>query len=146
MYLSHAVRTIRDDPMADESVDLVVTLADDADDPEESEAAATDPEVFESTDTTDPDESEAAATDPEAFESAVVDLGGEVVADLQFSAAHVRLPETAVADLCDLGGIDRIETAATLRLVGEETAESAGDSDGPASDDATRRPDHDREQ
>lgn len=125
MYLSHAVRTIRDDPMADESVDLVVTLADDADDPEESEAAATDPEVF---------------------ESAVVDLGGEVVADLQFSAAHVRLPETAVADLCDLGGIDRIETAATLRLVGEETAESAGDSDGPASEDATRRPDHDREQ
>lgn len=135
MYLSHAVRTIRDDPMADESVDLVVTLADDADHPEESEAA-----------TTDPEESEAAATDPEVFESAVVDLGGEVVADLQFSAVHVRLPETAVADLCHLGGIDRIETAATLRLVGEETAESAGDSDGPASEDATRRPDHDREQ
>lgn len=132
MYLSHAVRTIRDDPMGDESVDLVVTLADD---PEESAA-----------DTTDPDESEAAATDPEAFESAVVDLGGEVVADLQFSAVHVRLPETAVADLCDRDGIDRIETTETLRLVGEETTESVEDADRRASDDAARRPGHDREQ
>ena len=121
MYLSHAVRTIRDDPMADESVALVVTLADD---PARDETAD--------------------STDRETLEATVADLGGEVVADLQFSAVHVRLPETAVGDLCDVDGIDRIETAETLRLVGEETTESVDD--GPAGDDATRRPEHDREQ
>jgi hypothetical protein len=122
MYLSHAVRTIRDDPMADESVALVVTLADD---PARDESAD--------------------STDRETLEATVAALGGEVVADLQFSAVHVRLPEPAVADLCALDGIERIETAETLRLVGEETAESVEDADGSAGDDASRRPGHDRE-
>jgi hypothetical protein len=98
MYISHAVRTIRDDPMAEESVDLVVTLADDA------AGAATDDET--------------------AFDNRIEAVGGEVVAELQFSAVHVRLPETAVADLCALDGIDRIETAETLRLVGDEAADA----------------------
>jgi hypothetical protein len=108
--------------MADESVDLVVTLADD---PARDETAD--------------------STDPEALEATVADLGGEVVADLQFSAVHVRLPETAVADLCDCDGVERIETAETLRLVGDETTESATAADRSAGEDATRRPDNDRE-
>lgn len=106
MYLSHAVRTIRDDPMAGESVDLVVTLGDDAADASDSVSEAT--------------------GDPEAFGASVSALGGAVVADLQFSAVHVRLPEPAVADLCALDGIERIETAETLRLVGEEAADATG--------------------
>lgn len=124
MYLSHAVRTIRDDPMADESVELVVTLADEVD---------------------DADESAAGTTGREAFDSAVVDLGGEVVADLQFSAVRVRLPERAVADLCALDGIDRIETTATLSLAGEETTEPVSGTDNRGTDDTTPTPDHDRD-
>ncbi|MFC5366985.1 hypothetical protein [Salinirubrum litoreum] len=119
MYLSHAVRTIRDDPMAEESVDLVVTL-------------------------------EADTELSETFDDEVTAIGGEVVADLQFSAVHVRLPETAVADLCALDGIDRIETAETLRLVGDEATEPASDTERPATDeretDTTRPTDRNREQ
>jgi hypothetical protein len=105
MYLSHAVRTIRDDPTAGESVDLVVTLAEG------------DGEVDES------------AVAPAALADALDDLGGTVVADLRFSAVHVRLPETAVADLCELDGVERIETAETLRLVGDEATAPSADAE-----------------
>jgi hypothetical protein len=108
MYLSHAVRTIRDDPMADESVSLVVTLAEDG--------------------------------DSGALGETVADLGGEVVADLRFSAVHVRRPETAVAALCACDGIDRVETAETLRLVGDEAA----DHDSGGTDETARTSERDR--
>ena len=113
MYLSHAVRTVRDDPMVDESVGLVVTLTDDPGEP----------------------------VTAEAFDAEISALEGEVVAALQFSAVHVRLPETAVADLCALDGIERIETAETLRLVGDEAAETDGvDKGDDAVADHERRP------
>lgn len=96
MYLSHAVRTIRDDPVPGESIDLVVTR--------DGEASA-------------------------ALGDAISALGGTVVADLQFDALHVQVPQTAVADLCGLDGIERIETAETLRLVDEDAGPSPDDDD-----------------
>jgi hypothetical protein len=46
--------------------------------------------------------------------SVVADLGGDVER-LRFSW-RVRLPETAVADLCSVDGLARVETADTLSL------------------------------
>jgi hypothetical protein len=87
-----------------------------------------DPQTDESVDlvvTVDPD----AATDPRAT---VRDLGGTVVAELPYDAVRVRLPEAAVAPLCDAGGIERIETAETLRVAAVDTDPDVDD----ASDDA----------
>lgn len=95
-YLSHPVRHIRDDPMAGESVSLVVELA--ADDHHDS------------------------------LVSTVADLDGSVDRDLGFSAHLVTLPETAVADLCALDYLDRVETADTISLgVEPEATEGVGD-------------------
>ncbi|SEO27140.1 hypothetical protein SAMN04487948_101447 [Halogranum amylolyticum] len=82
MYLSHPVRRIREDPVADESVSLVVELRDDDRD--------------------------------DGLDSTVEELDGSVDRDLDFSAYLVTLPETAVDELCDLDGIERIETADTI--------------------------------
>ena len=95
MYLSHPVRRIRADPVAGESVSLVVELADD--------------------------------DGRDALTSTVEDLEGSVDRDLGFSAHLVTLPETAVDDLCELEGVERIETADTLSLGIETGAEEAGD-------------------
>lgn len=87
MYLSHPVRRIRDDPHPDEEVGLVVELAEDATD---------------------------AALDD--LRDAVADAGGCVDRDLGFDAHRVVVPEVAVADLCALDGVARIETDATISL------------------------------
>jgi hypothetical protein len=76
-----------------------------------------DPQSDESVDlvvTVDPD----AATDPR---TTVRDLGGTVVDELPYDAVRVRVPEPAVASLCDSGGIERIETAETLRVAAVDT-------------------------
>lgn len=44
----------------------------------------------------------------------VADAGGDVDRDLGFDCWQVSVPEAAVATLCDLDGVVRIETAATL--------------------------------
>jgi hypothetical protein len=95
MYLSHPVRRIRADPVAGESVSLVVELTDD--------------------------------DGGDALTSTVETLDGSVDRDLGFSAHLVTLPETAVDDLCELDGIERIETADTLSLGIETGAEQAGE-------------------
>lgn len=84
MYLSHPVRRMRDDP--DEgTVSLVIELdADDGDDR------------------------------VDRLREAVADTEGDVDRDLGFDCWQVTVPETAVAALCDVDGVVRIETAATL--------------------------------
>lgn len=104
MYLSHPVRRIRADPVAGESVSLVVELADD--------------------------------DGRDALASTVETLDGSVDRNLGFSAHLVTLPETAVDDLCDLGGIERIETADTLSLGIETGAEAGDDADTDGTDEA----------
>lgn len=84
MYLSHPVRRMRDDPLPDESVTLVVELADES------------------------------AREP--FLDAVAAYDGTVDRDLQFADLAVRVPESAVADLCEIEGIERIETGNTLDI------------------------------
>lgn len=84
MYLSHPVRRMREDPLPDEDVTLVVEFEDDA--------------------------------DREAFADVVEDADGEIERDLRFADVAVRVPETAVADLCAVDGVERIETDNTLEL------------------------------
>lgn len=46
----------------------------------------------------------------------VDDAGGAVEAELGFDCWQVRVPETALSALCDLDGMARVETTATLNL------------------------------
>lgn len=52
----------------------------------------------------------------DALVSAADDLDGSVDRDLGFAAHLVTVPETAVDDLCDFDGVERIETADTISL------------------------------
>ncbi|ELZ55267.1 hypothetical protein C458_11730 [Haloferax sp. ATCC BAA-644] len=49
-----------------------------------------------------------------ALESRVESLGGSLERELQFGGVVVTLAESAVSDLCELEGIERIETVDTL--------------------------------
>ncbi|ADE03342.1 hypothetical protein [Haloferax volcanii] len=49
-----------------------------------------------------------------ALESRVESLGGSLERELQFGGIVVSLAEPAVSDLCELDGIERIETVDTL--------------------------------
>lgn len=49
-----------------------------------------------------------------AVESAIAERGGGVDRELRFADLEVTVPEAAVADLCDLDGIARVETTDTL--------------------------------
>ena len=91
MYLSHPVRRMRDDPVPDARVELVVTAAADA--------------------------------DREALASAIEGTDAEVLDQLRFGGIRVACPETAVADICALDGIESIETAATRDLAGGDAGE-----------------------
>lgn len=51
---------------------------------------------------------------PAAIVETVADHGGSVERQLQFADLAVRVPETAVASVCELPGIERIETTNTL--------------------------------
>jgi len=95
MYVSRPVRAIRDDPIQGESITLVVTLADDA----------------------DRDRVE------ERIEAVVAAAGGELAGELGFGTVGVTVPQTAVADLCSVDGIDAIETDATTLI----TLDGAGE-------------------
>jgi small-conductance mechanosensitive channel len=87
MYLSHPVRRMRDDPMDDQDVTLVVSAADDA--------------------------------DVDALEEAIEAAGGAVEEHLEFGALSVRIEELDVTPLCDVDGIDSIETANTRGYAGD---------------------------
>lgn len=52
--------------------------------------------------------------DPGAVRDAVEERGGEVDAELAFDALRVVVPAEAVADVCELDGLDAVETDATL--------------------------------
>ncbi|WP_458205160.1 hypothetical protein [Haladaptatus sp. NG-SE-30] len=80
-YISRPVRGIRDHPEPDESVALLLRLAD---------------------------------ADTEQVRARVESLDGEVDAELEFETLRVVVPEKSVAELCELDGLDAIETAATL--------------------------------
>lgn len=52
----------------------------------------------------------------DALTSTVEELSGTVERELQFDCHLVVLPEAAVDELCELDGLVRIETAATLSV------------------------------
>lgn len=88
MYRSHPVRRMREEPFEGESVTLVVEFDADGD----TQATR------------------------EAIEALADEHGGAIECDLRFADLAVSLPETAVADLCALDGLARIETDRTLSL------------------------------
>lgn len=49
------------------------------------------------------------------------ELSGDVVRELQFDCYLIDVPETAVDVLCELDGLARIETAATLSVTPRDT-------------------------
>lgn len=53
---------------------------------------------------------------PGRLRETVEALGGSVEEELGYDCWHVTVPETAVDDLCDLPGVERIETAETISL------------------------------
>lgn len=83
-YVSHPVRHVRDDPVDGETIDLLLRIADDA--------------------------------NQEHVATAVSDVGGEVLADLEFDTLEVTVPQPAVAEVCDLDGLEAVETVNTLAL------------------------------
>lgn len=61
-------------------------------------------------------------TTAETLVSVADELEGSVDRDLGFSAHLVTIPETAVDDLCDVAGIERIETADTISFTPDHQA------------------------
>lgn len=84
MYVSPAVRSIRDDPIEGESVTLLLETDDD--------------------------------TSPDELAAAVRDVGGTVVEELPFETLEVRVGHDDVGAICDLGGIESVETSNTLAM------------------------------
>lgn len=54
--------------------------------------------------------------DPGRVASALREAGGESVEERGFGALLVRVPQPAVADVCDLDGLESVETADTLAM------------------------------
>ena len=88
-YVSHTVRSLRRDPIPGETVRLVLTPAE-----------------------ADPDEG--SATPAEEVAEAVESLGGEVVRELQFGRLLVTVEQSELDAVCDLDGVDAVETDAVL--------------------------------
>jgi hypothetical protein len=90
-YVSHPVRRLREDPIADEDVTLVLDVAD----AETADAAALD-----------------------RVAAAVRELG-TVDERLQFGSLEVTVPQDRLDDVCSLDGIASIETAQTRSMGGD---------------------------
>jgi len=102
MYLSPVVRTLRDDPVPGESVTLVLSLAENADSTADVEAA---------------------------IEETVTAVDGSVDEFLQFESVAVTVPHEGIPALCDLDGIEAIETDDTIGITPGDAGE---DLDGDA--------------
>ncbi|WP_158059410.1 hypothetical protein [Halorussus halophilus] len=108
-YVSHTVRSLRRDPVSGETVRLVVTLGDDAEDGKED--ADESPDENENVDEdTDTDEYESAESVREAVEAA----DGEVVRELQFERLLVEVEQTEIDTVCELDEVTNVETDAVL--------------------------------
>ncbi|WP_382208634.1 hypothetical protein [Halorussus caseinilyticus] len=83
-YLSHTVRSLRRDPIPGETVRLVLTLAEGADDAELEVA--------------------------ERVES----LGGEVARELRFDRLLVEVGQTDIEAVCEFDAVTEVETDAVL--------------------------------
>lgn len=93
MYLSPVVRTLRDDPVPGEEVTLLLSLADEE------------------------------AADETVIEETVADAGGTVEEKLQFNTVAVTVPHEGIPALCDLEGIESIETDDTIGITPGDAGE-----------------------
>ena len=83
-YVSRPVRHLREDPIPDEDVELLLRTTDEADTDEVAES--------------------------------IRNLGGEVVADRGFGALEIELGQEAVDSVCEIDGLEAIETTDTLTI------------------------------
>lgn len=60
-------------------------------------------------------------TDPADLEAAIADAGATVRGRTRFGAVEAELPETAVADVCDVDGVEAIETTDVTRRDADAT-------------------------
>jgi len=94
MYVSPAVRSIREHPVEDESVTLLVRAADNV------------------------------AEVRDRIETA----GGTIEESLEFETLAVSIPQTGVGAICELEGIESIETDRTLTIDADGAGEDVSTS------------------
>lgn len=71
-----------------------------------------------------------AADTEKALRAVVDDASGTVEEELGFDCWQVRVPETALGVLCDVDGVVRIETTATLKMgVDDDSTKGVGVTD-----------------
>ena len=97
MYLSPVVRTLRDDPIPDEEVTLLLSLA--------------------------ADQTDGTAAVESAIEETVDAVGGTVEARLQFETIAVRVPHEGIPAICDVEGIEAVETDETIGIATGDAGE-----------------------
>ncbi len=111
MYLSPVVRTLRDDPVPDERVTLLLSLADE-----------------------ETDDTTAVEAD---IEETVSEVGGTVEEKLQFNTIAVTVPHEGIPVLCELDGVASIETDDTIGITPGDAGEDLEGAESPADIDRT---------
>ena len=56
---------------------------------------------------------------PEGVGDRIEAVGGKVVAELPFDSLHVSVAQEDVGDVCEVAGLERVETANTISLGGD---------------------------
>lgn len=97
MYLSPVVRTLRDDPVPGEEVTLLLSLA--------------------------ADQGDGTAAVESAIEETVDAVGGSVEGHLQFETIAVRVPHEGIPAVCDVEGIEAVETDETIGIATGDAGE-----------------------
>lgn len=64
-----------------------------------------------------------------ALRDVVDDAGGAVEEDLGFDCFQIRVPERAIAALCEIEDVVRLETTATLELGVDDDSTKSGSTD-----------------
>ncbi|WP_181685380.1 hypothetical protein [Halorhabdus salina] len=95
MYVSPAVRSIRDEPLEGESVTLLVRAAGDVDE----------------------------------IRDRIEDADGTIEDSLEFETLAVAIPQTDVGAICELDGIESIETDRTLTIDADGAGEDVSASE-----------------
>lgn len=87
MYLSPVIAEIIDDPIEDESIEILVRVPPDSD-----------------------------SNTKTGVESYVEEMDGSIEAELEFSTLQVALPQQAIEGLAEINGIESIETTGVLDI------------------------------
>lgn len=90
-YVTHPIRRVRDDPVEDETIDLLVRVEDEGADQD-------------------------ATADVDAVAEVLRELGAEGVDDRGLGALTARVPQAAVGEICELDALASVETTDSLTI------------------------------